>query len=94
MGFSERGVVDGGLGEVGDCYEEGFTVAGSGLGGVEGKEDGLEAGERRGLRGVDAGEVETGKERDEGEDDEAEVGVGGEEGVVEPVAEGVRVGAG
>jgi len=94
LGFPERGVVDGGVGEVRDGYEEGFAVAGSGLGGVEGEEDGLEAGEGRRLRGVDAGEVETGEERDEGEYDKAEMGVGGEEGVVEPVAEGVGVGAG
>lgn len=46
------------------------------------------------MGGVDVGEVEGGEEREEGEDDEAEVGVGGEEGVVEPVAEGVGVGAG
>lgn len=66
LGFSERGVVDGGVREVRDRYEEGFAVAGSGLGGVEGEEDGLEAGEGRRLRGVDTGEVETSEERDEG----------------------------
>lgn len=42
---------------------------------------------------MDAGEVETRKEGQQGEDDEAEVGIGGEESVVEPVAEGVRAGA-
>lgn len=85
-------MVDGRKGEVGDCDEEGFSCAGFGFGGVEGEEDGFEAGEGRGIGGVDAGEVETGEKREEGEDNEAEVRVGGEEGVVEPVAE--RIGFG
>ena len=87
-------MVDGGVGEVGDCDHKRFAVAGFGLGGVEGEEDGFESREGRWLRGVDAGEVEAGEEGDEGEDYQAEVGVRGEEGVVEPVAEGIKVGTG
>ena len=82
------------MGEVGDCDHKRFAVAGFGLGGVEGEEDGFESREGRWLRGVDAGEVEAGEEGDEGEDYQAEVGVRGEEGVVEPVAEGIKVGTG
>ena len=87
-------MVDGGVGEVGDCDHKRFAVAGFGLGGGEGEEDGFESREGRWLRGVDAGEVEAGEEGDEGEDYQAEVGVRGEEGVVEPVAEGIKVGTG
>lgn len=87
-------MVERGLGEVWDRNQRGFACAGLAFGGINGKEDGLEAGEGRGGIGVDAGEVETREEGQEGEDDEAEVGIGGEESVVEPVAEWVRAGAG
>lgn len=40
------GVVEGRGGEVGDVDEDGLALAGLGLGGVDGEEDGLEAGER------------------------------------------------
>lgn len=43
---------------------------------------------------MDAREVETGEEREVGEDEEAEVRVVGEEVVVEPLAEGIGAGAG
>jgi hypothetical protein len=58
-------VVEGGLGEVGDGDKERLAVAGLGLSGVEGKQYGLEAGEGGGVRGVDAGEVKGGDERQE-----------------------------
>lgn len=43
---------------------------------------------------MDTGEVETGEKRDEGEDNETEVRIGGEESVVKPVTERIGVGTG
>lgn len=80
--------------EVRDSDGDGFAVTGFGFGGVESEEDGFESGKGRGFRGMDKGKVEAGEERDEGEDDEAEVRVRREEGVVEPVAERVGVATG
>lgn len=85
-------VVDAGVGEVGDADSDGLTVAGGGFVGVDGQEDGLEAGV--GLVEGGAGEVDAGKGGEEAEDDELEVGLGGVEGVVEPGAEVVVDGAG
>lgn len=66
-----RGVVEGGLRKVSNGDKEGLAVAGLGLGGVQGKEDGLEASEGGGVGRMDAGEVESGEKREEGEDDES-----------------------
>jgi len=51
---------------------------------------GIEPHEGRWLRGVDVGEVDADEEGDEGEDYQVDVGVRGEEGVIEPLAEMVH----
>lgn len=61
--------------------------------GVEGEEDGFEAGEGF-TAGHHAGEVSAEEDRKEAEDDEFEVGVTGLESIVEPTAEVVVAGAG
>lgn len=90
-------MVERGLREVRDLDENRLSVAGFGFGSVESEEYGFESGEgREGKRvvGVDAREVEGGDEREEGKDDELQVRVGGEVGVVEPLAERVGSGSG
>lgn len=82
-------MVQGGDGEVGDMDKHRLSLAALGLGRVDGEEDSLETRERGWERGRQAEEVERREEREEGERGEAEVGVLGEERVVEPVAGGV-----
>lgn len=79
-------MVEGRDGEVGYLDKDGLALAILGLGGVDGEEDGLEAGERGGERGRQAEEVERREEREERERGEAEVGVRGQQRIVEPVA--------
>lgn len=43
---------------------------------------------------MNARKVKTGDERDEGEDDKAEVWIGREEGIVQPITKGILAGAG
>lgn len=43
---------------------------------------------------MDAGKVDAGEEREEREDEEAEMRIGGLESFIEPLAERVRAGAG
>lgn len=43
---------------------------------------------------METGEIETREKRDEGEDNETEVRIGGEESVVKPVTERIGVGTG
>lgn len=85
-----RLVVDAGVGEVGDAHGGGLPAPVGGLVAVDGEEDGLEAGE--GLAQGGACEVRAGEDREEAEDNELEIGLGGVEGVVEPGTE-VVVGA-
>lgn len=87
-------MVDGWNRQIGDGNKERFTGSRFGFCGVESEEDSFETGEGRGIGGMDTGEVETGEERDEREDNETEVRVRGEESVVEPVTEGIGVGTG
>jgi hypothetical protein len=82
-------VVEGWDGEVGHLDEDRLPLTILGLGGVHSEEDGLEAGERGGELGWEAAEVERRQQGQERERGEAEVRVGGEERVVEPVAGGV-----
>lgn len=86
-------MIEGWQGEIGDRDGDGFSAPRFDLRRVDGEEDGFEPGEGS-AAGGDEREIERGNYGDEGEDDEAEVGVGGEIGVVKPLAEGVVAGAG
>lgn len=82
-------------GEVGEIDGDRISAPVDSLVGVEGEEDGLEAG--KGLVVSAAGaarEVEAGDGGEETEDGEVEGGVSGLEGVVEPATEVVVAGAG
>jgi hypothetical protein len=82
-------VVQGWDGQVGHLDEDRLPLTILGLGGVHGEEDSLGAGERGGELGRETAEVERRQQGQERERGEAEVRVGGEERVVEPVAGGV-----
>jgi hypothetical protein len=79
-------VVQGWVREVGHLDEDRLPLTILGFGGVDGEEDGLEARKRGGELGREVAEVERRQQGQERERGEAEVGVGGEERVVEPVA--------
>nr|TKV99521.1 hypothetical protein SEVIR_8G049501v2 [Setaria viridis] len=88
-GGGRRRVVQGGDGQVRDLDEHRLPLTILGLGGVDGEEHRLEAGERGWELGREPAEVERRQQGQERERGEAEVGVPGEERVVEPVAGGV-----
>lgn len=95
-GLATGSVVKRGLREVGNLDEERFSETGFRLGRVNGEENSFEARqgrEGRRIRGVDTGKVDTGKEREEREDEEAQMRVGGLESFVEPLAKRIRTGS-
>lgn len=78
--------------EIREVYGDCLAVTGGGFVCVYGQQDGFESGER--FPEGDPGEVDSGDDGEEAEDDELEVEFGGVEGVVEPAAELVVAGAG
>lgn len=91
-----RSVIQRRLREIGNVNKQRLPSSSLSFRGINSENDSFKAGERRSggsVGGVDTREVNGGEKREEREDNETEIGVGGEVSVVEPVTEGIGAGS-